>query len=151
MQYDWDLSISLGDTIAILISLFALGFSIYTGNKQNELNDLQISKENRNIEKLKKADFSAELVKDGSNSHKIVVKNIGESEARNVRIADLSDGHYIIGSELRNKFPRQIIHSMESVHMVAALHMSSPRTMHFDIQWEDDNSKYNRKSFTLSF
>jgi len=155
-----DISISLGDIVAA-IALLLSGYAIWTTSKfnkrqlslidsQEKLNQRLLAQgENEAIAALK-ADVGASFVKLGSSRYRIKVFNKGKAPARNV-VIEFPDGNDVVpASEIRDKFPMEILEQHQSVDLIAAVHTGTPPKQTVSLRWADDHSETNEKTVYLT-
>lgn len=133
---------------ALIISLFAIGISVYTWYKS-----YRIEKDRRTEEKRdrKSALLRAHLERYRQSMGKIVIENLGQSEARNVQVIldntpilkhksifDPTKSHSVIG-------PKSLV-----VYKVNVT-KDNPPPNQIEITWDDDYSNGNTYRNSLSY
>ncbi|GAB4228026.1 MAG: hypothetical protein Kow0032_07850 [Methyloligellaceae bacterium] len=152
--------ITISDIVAV-IALLLSGYAIWTTQKfnkrqlsliesQEELNKRLLAQDESDALEARKADVGAKYVKLGSSKYKLRVFNKGKAVARNVRI-EFPDGESSVpASELREKFPMEILEQHGSVDLIAAVSMDTPSKQTAVLRWEDDHSDSNEKTAYLT-
>jgi hypothetical protein len=143
--------------IALLVSLGAAGMTFWFYWRQLSLIDTQEKLNRRLLERgeteaieARQADVGARLIKLGSSKYRVKVFNRGKAAARNVRI-EFPDGNYMISDqEIRDKFPMEELEQHDSVDLIAAIHMQTPRKQAVLLKWADDHSDSNEKTSYLT-
>jgi hypothetical protein len=150
------LSFSISDLwagIALLVSIYA----VQTTKKFNErqksliesqerLNNLLLKKEEDESLTTKRADLGASFIKLGSSKYRLKIWNKGKAPARNVRIAFPEGNEIILDSELRDKFPLELLETHQSVELIAAVHMQTKSKQVVDLTWSDAFQEDNEKT-----
>ncbi len=143
--------------IALLVSLGAAGVTFWFYRRQLALIDTQEQLNRRLLEKgeaeaieARQADVGAKLIKLGNNKCRVKVFNRGKAAARNVEI-EFPDGNDMIpDQEIRDKFPMEVLEQHDSVELMAAIHMRTPRKQAMLLKWTDDYSDSNEKTSYLT-
>ncbi len=152
--------VSVSDVVAI-IALALSGYALWTTSNFNKRQlSLIDSQEKLNARLLaqgeteslegRKADVGASFVKLGTSKHRIKVFNKGKAAARNVRIEFPGGNEMVPGSEIRDKFPMEILEQHQAVELIAAVHMGTPRKQTVILRWEDEHSEANEKTVYLT-
>lgn len=152
---------TLSNFIAIL-ALALSGYAIWTTSRfnkrqvsmietQERLNKRLLEQGESEVLESRKADVGASLVKFASNNYRVKVFNKGKAPARNVTIEFPEGNEMVIDSELRDKFPMEILEQHQSVDLIAAIHMGTPRKQAALLKWADDYSGANEKTVYLTF
>lgn len=141
------------------IAAAALLFSGYTFWKQHRLekgqadqqrllNDLMITKELADAKNAKKADISANLVRELKGS-KVKIFNKGQATAKNVRLVmdDSSNAFNLINLEI---FPLEALEPRQGVSLIAAVHVNSPSKMPITLIWDDETGSNHEKTVYLT-
>ena len=156
---DWG---SIASASAAWVALFLAAISLYRNYKSDKrqdelsetterLNRLLIERETQAGEESKRADVSANLIALGRNQHRLKVFNRGKGTARNVRVLDLQkEGSILIRSDIQHKFPLPILEQHQSLEIIAALDLSSPRHAHVRLIWDDETGTDHEKELTPS-
>jgi hypothetical protein len=154
------LGIAFSDIIA-LIALGLSGYAIWTTSKfnkrqlslmetQDQLNRRQLEQGESEALQARRADVGANLVKMGRNNYRLKVFNRGKAPARDIRI-EFPDGNDMIPeSELRHKFPMEVLEQHQSVDLIAAPDMGTPPKQTAILRWVDDHSESNEKTVYLT-
>lgn len=152
--------ISVSDIVAV-VALLVSGYAIWTTQKfnrrqlsliesQEELNKRLLAQGESEALDARKADVGAKYVKLGSSRYKLKVFNKGKATARNVRIEFPDGDSPVPQSELRDKFPMEILEQHGSVDLIAAVHMQTPPKQTAILRWADDYSDSNEKTAYLT-
>lgn len=156
---DWGNIASAG---AAWLALVLAGVSLYKNHRSDkrqdelaatteELNRLLIERETQAGRESKRADMSANLISVGKNDWRLMVFNRGKGTARNVRLLDLQEGRSIlIRNDIQHKFPLPILEQHQSVEIIAALDLGSPRRAHIKLMWDDETGSDHEKELTPS-
>lgn len=98
-----------------------------------------------------KAHISLDLIKEGRTSFRFVITNIGSADARNVNLELLLNkpsDNPLIESEVKSKLPAPKLTPGNSLSLIAALHMGSPRAYRAKLIWENpDGTKGEDETF----
>lgn len=147
--------IDAGDIIAglaLLMSAYATWRTISFNEKQKSLiesqenlNNLLLEKEQGEALSDKKADLGASFVKLGNSKHRLKIWNKGSATARNVRLEFPEGNGIIIESEIEEKFPLESLEKLQSVELIAAVHMGTKSKHVIRLVWEDDAHDHNEK------
>lgn len=131
--------------IALLIAVLSLGMNFWFNWHQLPL--LRHSLKKSQVEALeeKKADIGVKLVKLGNSKYRVKIFNRGKAAARNVRIELPDSNNMIPDHEIRDKFPMEVLEQHDSVDLIAAVHIGTPRKHEVLLKWEDDHSDSNEK------
>jgi hypothetical protein len=153
-------NITLSD-VAAIIALLLSGYAIWTTSRfnkrqlsliasQEELNKRLLARDDSDALESRKADVGASYVKLGNSKYRLKVFNKGKASARNVRI-EFSDGDGPVPkSELDDKFPMEVLEQHQSVDLIAAVSMGTPRKQTAILKWTDDHSDDNEKTVYLT-
>lgn len=96
-------------------------------------------------DETKKADLRADFLKYGSNKYRLKVSNRGPASARNVRIEFPDGNDCIIDSELKDKFPFELLERHQAVELIAAVCMETKSKHKVKLVWDDDFQSNNEK------
>lgn len=119
-------------------------------DRQNELTKLLLEKETDNLIVNKKADLGARVIKTG-NHYSVKVFNRGKSTAYDVNMK-VEDGCPIISSELKDKFPYQLLHPQESIDLLASRCLGMQQSKYkLKLHWSDDANQNNTKEIYINF
>lgn len=151
MEFD----ISISDVIAA-IALLLSGYAIWTTSRfnkrqvsliesQERLNSLLLEQGQSEVQDARRADLGASFVKLGSGNHRLKVFNKGKSPARDVRIEFPEGQDVFIESDIKSKFPMEVLERHQSVELIAAVSMGSKRKHTIKLMWADDASDQNEK------
>jgi hypothetical protein len=150
--------------ISTIVSVLALAMSAYSAKKtidfnkrQNDfidtndkLNRMLLDKEQQDSLVQRQADISANFISVGRNDHRMKVFNRGRSSAKNVRIDFPNGNEILIESDLQEKFPMPSLEPQQSVELIAAVCMDSPRRMDVRIVWDDQSGNDREKLLHLT-
>lgn len=157
-------------TISDLIAFGALAVSIYTvissevkSNKnhkeqkvikdeQDRLRKLILEKETKSAINEMKAELGARIVNTSSNRYRLKIYNRGKVEARNIEIhfPDNDGNEYLVMSEVKDKFPYELLRSQQTVEIIASISFESKTKYRIKLTWDDDYQKSNEGDFYLS-
>lgn len=139
--------------VPIIISVFAVGFSIYTYRKhdrkikeQNKLiNDFTLEKLTKEKELEKKAIVEANVIKYDKGKRVIKVYNRGKATAKNVRVTFDEDPNLLI-----SEYPSPIdILPQHSIDIRTTVFSGSPNTAKITFEWEDGVKLDNKYTQTI--
>lgn len=141
------------------IAALALLFSGYTfwkqyrlekeqADQQRQLNDLMIAKELADAKSAKRADISANLVREIKSS-KVKIFNRGQARATNVRLVmdDSSSALRLLNREI---FPLEALEPQQGVSLIAAVYLNSPSKMPITLIWDDETGNNYEKTVYLT-
>lgn len=145
-----------GNMIALAAFVFsvlsAIGACISLWRTRNsrqvvhQLNVLMLEKEKRESAEQQKAEMGSKFVSVGSKGYSLRIFNKGKSAAHNVRL-DFPDGHDpVMQSDVEEKFPKAVIEPHESIDLMTASHMHSPKKIRVIIYWEDAEGNPQQKT-----
>lgn len=139
--------------LALLLSTYATWQTIKSNKRQESLvegqerlNALLLKKELGESVAAGQADLGASFVRLGGGSCRLKVFNKGKVPARNVEIEFPEGNEIIIKSEIRDKFPLEVLDTHQSVELVAAVSMGSPRKLPIRLKWSDEQNSSNEKT-----
>lgn len=98
----------------------------------------------------RQAEISANFINAGNHDYRLVVFNRGKATATNVRIECPEGNELIIDSEIQQKFPMPSLESDQTVELIAAVHMMSPRKMDVRLIWNDPSGNDREKLVTVT-
>ncbi|MHC9060999.1 hypothetical protein [Pantoea sp. y20] len=153
-----------------LIAFGALAVSIYTviaseiksrkndkeqrviKDEQDRLRKLILEKETKSAISEMKAELGARIVNPSSNRYRLKIYNRGKVEARNIDVhfPDNDGDEYLIMSEVKDKFPYELLRPQQAVEMIASISFGSKTKYRIKITWDDDYQKGNVGDFYLS-
>lgn len=144
--------------IALIVALASAGMTFWFYRRQLTLIDTQEKLNRQLLEKGeaeaiegRQADIGAKLISLGSSNYRVKVFNRGKSAARNVRI-EFPDGNGMVPeSEIRSKFPMEVLEQHGSIDLIAVVHMQTARKQAILLKWADDHSDSNEKMIYLTF
>jgi len=132
--------ISIG---AVIVSVISIIVSIILYNKQNryiktqdDLNQLLLTKEKKEVDSSEEAFVSANVVKMGNGNYRIRVFNKGKGRANNVDISYPEEHNWMI---MNNIFPLEFLESGQSVELILALNMGAQSKIKAVFTWNDKN------------
>ena len=145
--------------ISTIVSVLALVMSAYSMKKtidfnkrqkdfietNDKLNKMLLDKEQQENLIQSQADISANFICVGRDNYRMKVFNKGKSSARNVRIEFPNGNEILLEDELKEKFPMPAIEPQQSVELIAAVSMGSPRRMDVEVVWDDQSGVDRRK------
>jgi len=155
-----DLTVTLSDVVAIMALAFS-GYAIWITSKfnkrqlslidsQEQLNKRLLERGDSEAIEARKADVGASLVKLGSSRYRLKVFNKGKAVARDVRIEFPNGNDIVPDAEIADKFPMEIMEQHQSVDLIAAVHLMTPRKHTVTLRWADDYSDSNEKTVFLT-
>ena len=143
--------------LALIMSAYSAKKTIDFNKRQNEfietndkLNKLLLDKEKQESLIQRQADMSANFVCVGKSQYRMKVFNKGRSPAKNVRLDFPSGNEIVIESELKEKFPMPSLEPQQSVELIAAVSMDSPRRMDIRVVWDDQSGNDREKLLHLT-
>lgn len=140
------------DTLIAVLALALSGYSVWKSlqfqEQQRELleirkkvNNLVLAREQAEAQASSHAEISARLITIGSKNHRLRIFNKGKATARNVRI-DFPDGNQLImESDIDQKLPMEFMQPGQTVELIAALVMNSPRKLRVQLRWQDEDGE----------
>ncbi len=156
---------TISDVIALAgVIIAALGLlpSLYNKQRKTKLSkiegelyepsaQIELLREHDRITQSQKANLSAKLQKDGRNSYRLVIENLGQGTARNVK-ATLDDKpileHPAIAS---NQQEVTLIGPHSKISYTAAITFGCSPPFKFRATWEDDSGEPGEYETTLTF
>ena len=112
---------------------------------QEKLNQRLLEKEDAESNEEKKGNLGATFIKLGSNKYRLKIWNKGRATERNVSI-DFPEGNdCLIESDINSKFPLETLDTLQSVELIAAVHMGTKNKHAIKLCWADDFSSTNEK------
>jgi len=134
--------------VAVVISGIAF---MKTKRTDKRLLEIEEKREEDRNKLAQKAQLQARIVKYGHNSHRLLIINNGEGEARNIGLkmdAKPFDDHF---ASVRNDSPAKIIgpHSEATCLLHIADECAPPWKI--EISWEDDSGEPGHYKSTLTF
>ena len=149
------MTFSLGDIIAglaLLLSAYATWRSHRFKKKEEDLLDVQrkvnslvLEKEKREAEQAERAELGASFIAIGSKKHRLKIFNRGKAPAHKVSI-DFPEGNDIIpDTELRDKFPMELIEPGQAVELIASVHLGTKRKHAIGLRWKDAGGQEREK------
>lgn len=153
-----------------LIAFGALAVSIYTviasefksrksdkeqrviKDEQDRLRKLILEKETKSAINEMKAELGARIVNPSNNRYRLKIYNRGKVEARNIDVhfPDNDGDEYLIMSEVKDKFPYELLRPQQAVEMIASINFESKTKYRIQLTWDDDYQKGNVGDFYLS-
>lgn len=144
-------------TPEICIPLFAIGISVYNliytrkvdrerltfEKKYYELNALQLEKE-------RSASFNVSQYAEG-NSNRLVIKNTGKAEARNITIDIPNPEGLSIPDGLSSIFPLERLSPGEFVELLIVLEYKGARKCEIFLNWSDDSGSNRSAKHNLTW
>lgn len=157
-------------TTSDIIALGAFALSIYTvissevrasksdkeqkviKKEQDRLRKLLLEKETKSAINEKKAELGARIAKVAKDNYRLKVYNRGKVEARNINIhfPDNDGNEYLVMSNVKDKFPYEILHPYQTIEVIASPHFGNKTKYRVNITWDDDYKRANEENFILS-
>lgn len=138
---------------ALLVSIYAAHKTIKFNERQKSLiesqerlNQLLLKKEENESLTNARADLGASFVKIGNGNYRLKIWNKGKAAARNVEISFPGGNEIIPESELRTKFPLELLDTYQSVELLASVHMQTKNKHTVRLSWSDDINDQNEKT-----
>lgn len=157
------MELTVSDVGAILSSLFAGGALLHSvmthrkqkdlvrelGNLQRDIAVLELKDAREREISKEKAEFNARFVSHG-NGKKLVITNVGSSQARDVKI-DFGGGiNFVLSQEVERYFPCDL-NSSESVKILATMAIGHEAVREsFTLTWMD-NAGGGEKEFNVQY
>ena len=132
--------------LALVLSVVAMGRQKSLIRGQKLLNQRLLEREENEAQADRKADLDAGFIKLGKNNWRLKIHNKGKAAARNVTIVRAEEDDLLIQSDVDSKFPLEVLESMQSVELLAAVVMGSKSKHTIDLRWADDFSDSNEKT-----
>lgn len=121
-----------------------------TNEKQRQLTERLLEKEQAEIAKEKTADVSARGISLGS-SKRLKIWNNGPATAKNVRVEFPNGCDEVFSpSEIEGKFPL-VLFRQASVEIHASLSICSPDKYLIQLMWDDDEGVNKSKNVDITF
>jgi hypothetical protein len=148
--------IGFGDVVSAT-ALFLSGYAVWTTSRfnkrqlklmerQEQLADLEISRNEVEKRVADSADMGANLVKVSRNNWRLKLYNRGPAIARNVRMEFPDGNDLVVESEVRDKLPMEMMEQHQVVELICAIYIGSKVKHRIQIIW-DDASHENRSKF----
>lgn len=148
-------TIEPGDVIAGLAFLFSIYATVKTiqfNNRQQsliesqeKLNNLLLEKEAFDSASERQANLGASFIKLGSGKYRLKIWNKGKAVARNVNLEFPEGNDVLIESDIKEKFPLEVLDTHQSVELIAAVHMGIKPKHAIRLIWSDEHSERNEK------
>lgn len=152
------MSVNWGDLpayVALGLSVVTLGITLGFNKRQKKffenqelLNKQLLRQLDEQTKEKKRADFGVRIVKHGGSMYRVKIFNAGKAPGRNVRIEVLEGEDMLVGSEVKDKFPADLIDPGSGIDMLASLTMSGPTKLKMRILWDDDHNLNQEKVVT---
>ena len=143
------ISISFSDIIAalaLLISAYVAWQQRGLGASQKCLNELYLKQGEASDLDASKANLGASFINIGKHSYRLKIWNQGKASAQNVRIEILDGNRVFLESDIKSKFPLEILEPHGSVELLAAISIGSKNKYHIKLIWDDKAGKNQEKS-----
>lgn len=147
--------IGLSDVIAslaFLLSAIATWKTIQFNERQKSMIETQerlnkrlLEKEDAEVNEDKKADLGTAFVKLG-NGNRLKIWNQGKATAKHVQIDFPAGNDVIIESDVKRKFPLEVLEPQHSVELIASVNTCSKSKHEIRLRWEDGFSSSNEKT-----
>jgi hypothetical protein len=135
---------------ALILSLYSTARTIGFSKRQHKLNQLLIDKQHQDVLLQKQADVSASFVNLGRSNYRLRVFNKGKATATNVRLDFPNGNELVIATEIAEKFPMASLEPYQSVELIAAVCMESPRKLDIKFIWNDPSADDRQKTMTAT-
>lgn len=135
------MEVTVSDVMAVAafgLSAFALWRQRKSDLLTRRLNQLLIEKETGETLAAKKGELFANFVKTGKSSYQFRIYNRGKGTARNIRLEVLDGEELLRTGDLARKFPYPSLEAHQAIHLMARVHMESPRRATVKLIWDDD-------------
>lgn len=121
-------------------------------DEQDMLRKLILEKETKSAINEMKAELGARIINPSSNRYRLKIYNKGKVEARNIEIhfPDNDCNEYLAMSEVKAKFPYELLRSQQAVEIIASIHLGSKTKYRIKLTWDDDYQRGNEIDFYLS-
>ena len=150
----------LGDVVALLALLLS-AYATWKSNQfrqqerailelQERINSLVLKKEEIEADQRESAEVGANFVKHGSNNYRLRVFNRGPATAEDVHVSFPDGNELVLQEDINEKFPLARMERWQSVDLIAAIHMGSPRKMTVALSWKDRGGRSSEKTFHLT-
>lgn len=130
--------------LAVLISVRALMIS-------SKLAKLELARDAADAAMSKKADLTAQLVKIDERKWRVIIRNVGQAAATNVRVIEADRSALLVSNEVRAKLPYELIEPGGQFQLIANVHlgMTSPKVP-LRLNWDDASGKDKDKVVPVS-
>lgn len=140
--------------LAFALSIYATYKTVGFNRRQNEMADIQaelnkllLRKETNEAIESFKPELGVSFIKLGTGSYRLKVYNKGKGSAKNLTI-DFPEGNEMFSQyDIESKFPLERMDQHQSVEIIAAVHMGSPRKITVHLLWDDDTGIEQSKIF----
>lgn len=119
------------------------GAGVLFGYRQFHLNRIQIRQAQVATDAGKKADMGANLLTLGTSKHRLRIFNKGKASARNVRLEFPEGQDFLIDSDIKSKFPMELMHPHQPVDLIATWMYGTKSKHTIKIIWDDDFQENN--------
>lgn len=140
-------------TLALILSAYATWKTLKFNEQQKSLIESQeilnqrlLQREDTETRASKQAEMGATFIKLGSSSYRLKIWNKGKSAARNVTIEFPDGSECFSESDVRAKFPLEVLEPHQSVELIAAVGMNSKRKHTISLLWSDESQTHNQKT-----
>jgi len=143
--------------VAVIVASLSLVWSLINSvishrrqKHQDLLNRRLLARFDQEESEAARGDVSARLYRAGHNKWRLKIWNQGKGTAKNVRFEAISDDLPVIQSDVDAKFPMRSMERQQSVELIAAVHMQSPRKNEIKLLWEDESGEARSKTVELT-
>lgn len=154
------MGLTIGDVVAVLALLLS-SYATWRTHKQQEqeatlaelqrqINFLVLRKEEREARESELVDLGANFVMLGTQKHRLRVFNKGRVTAYDVQVTFPEGNDLILEEDIRDKMPLESMQPGQSVDLLAAVSMGSPRKMTVRLSWTDANRQKVDKDVHLT-
>lgn len=150
------------ETLTLLIPWLALVISVYTFFQQRKLqreaNELQRATSQlaeKQLEMLKREEAERHrsrlsIVLTGrQGSHLILLRNVGSTEAANVRIESIREPSPLVKHQIESMFPLEYLKPGAEIRLGAAVYVESPEKFAIRLLWRDPDGTEREEQFEL--
>lgn len=144
--------------LAVAISLVSLVRSRETAKKQLELQQSTARLASRQLQDYEERDkaqviacLDCTLEQRGKNDWRIVIANVGEAPAAEVRLSWLDKPEVLVQGELEEKFPLATLEPGKSISLIAAITYDVAPPIDVQLEWKHPDKSRAMKRYVLHF
>ena len=139
--------------VALLASVYAVWMTTRFNKRQlsliesqKKINKQLLDRGNREKLESQKASLGAEFIKSGhTGRYKLRIYNKGQASARNICIEFPEGNDVFINSDVKEKFPMEILEQDQSVELITVVVLGTKPKHMLLLKWADDFSDTNEK------